>query len=86
MEGAWIPFATELSPYLGAGVGYMGAGGNGGLGGVVEGGLEAFRLHGIRALLGVQVTIPFFDTQQQSAVNSTAHRDVYPAAFVRLAF
>jgi hypothetical protein len=86
MEGAWIPFATELSPFLGAGVGYMGAGGHGGLGGVIEGGLEAFRLHGVRALLGVQLTIPFFDTQDQSAVNVTPHRDVYPAGFLRLAF
>jgi hypothetical protein len=86
MEAAWILFATELSPYIGGGVGYMGAGGHGGLGGVVEGGIEAFRLHGIRALLGVQLTIPFFDTQQQSGVNTVAHRDVYPAGFLRLAF
>lgn len=58
MEGAWIPFATEFSPFIGAGLGYMGAGGHGGLGGLVEGGIEAFRLHGVRALAGVQVTIP----------------------------
>jgi hypothetical protein len=86
MEAAWIPFATELSPYIGGGLGYMGAGGRGGLGGVVEGGLEAFRLHGIRALLGVQLTVPFFDTQETSGVNVIAHRSVYPAGFVRLAF
>jgi len=52
----------------------------------VEGGLEAFRLHGIRALLGVQLTVPFFDTQETSGVNAIAHRSVYPAGFVRLAF
>jgi hypothetical protein len=87
MEAAWIPFSSELSPYLGAGVGYMGAGGHGGLGGIVEGGLEAFRLHGIRALLGVQLAIPFFDTQETtSGPTVTAHRDVYPAGFLRLAF
>ena len=86
MEAAWIPFATEVSPYIGGGFGYMGAGGHGGLGGVVEGGLEAFRLHGVRGLIGVQLTIPFFDTQESSALTVTAHRSVYPAGFVRLAF
>ena len=86
MEAAWIPFATEVSPYIGGGFGYMGAGGHGGLGGVVEGGFEAFRLHGVRGLIGVQLTIPFFDTQESSAPTVTAHRNVYPAGFVRLAF
>jgi hypothetical protein len=86
MEAAWIPFSTEVSPYLGAGVGYMGAGGHGGLGGIVEAGVEAFRLHGVRGLLGVQLAIPFFDTQENSGVTLVAHRDVYPAGFVRLAF
>jgi hypothetical protein len=86
MEAAWIPFATEVSPYLGGGVGYMGAGGHGGLGGVVEGGLEAFRLHGVRGLIGVQLTIPFFDTEEGTAPTVTAHRSVYPAGFIRLAF
>jgi len=86
MEAAWIPFATEVSPYIGGGLGYMGAGGHGGIGGVIEGGLEAFRLHGVRGLLGVQVAVPFFDTQENSGVNVIAHRSVYPAGFVRLAF
>ena len=86
MEAAWIPFATEISPYIGGGFGYMGAGGHGGLGGVIEGGLEAFRLHGVRALLGVQLAVPFFDTQENSGVTAIAHRGVYPAGFVRLAF
>jgi hypothetical protein len=85
MEGAWIPFATEFSPYIGGGIGYMSTGDDGGLGGVVEGGLEAFRLHGVRALAGVQLTIPFFD-QQTMGPFGTAHRSVYPAGFVRVAF
>lgn len=85
MEGTWIPFATEFSPFLGAGIGYMGAGGHGGLGGLLEGGIEAFRLHGVRALVGVQVAIPFFDTTQNTAP-VVAHRSVYPAGFVRVAF
>jgi hypothetical protein len=86
MEGAWIPFSTELSPYIGAGIGYMGAGDHGGMGGVIEGGVEAFRLHGIRALLGVQVSVPFFDTNQGSGLTTGTHRSVYPAGFVRVAF
>jgi hypothetical protein len=85
MEAAWIPFATEFSPYIGGGVGYMSNGDRGGLGGVVEGGLEAFRLHGVRALAGVQLTIPFFEQEAMGAVMTT-HRSVYPAGFVRVAF
>ena len=83
MEVAFIPFATELSPYLGGGVGYMWAADRGGVGGIAEAGLEAFRLHGVRALAGVQVAIPFFETQDAAAPQ---HRSVYPAAFLRMAF
>ena len=86
MEAAWIPLATEVSPYLGIGLGYMWAGAHAGLGGLVEAGLEAFRLHGVRALLGVQLAIPFFDTQETSGLMATAHRSLYPTGFVRLAF
>jgi hypothetical protein len=85
MEAAWIPFSTEISPYLGLGVGYMGAGGHGGLGGLVELGVEAFRLHGVRGLVGAQLAVPFFD-MQDPAPTAIAHRSVYPAGFVRLAF
>ena len=85
LEAAFIPFATEFSPFIGGGIGYMGAGGHGGMGGIVEGGIEAFRLHGVRALAGVQLTIPFFDTYDYSAP-AVEHRNVYPAGFVRLAF
>jgi len=85
MEGAWIPFATEFSPYIGGGIGYMSTGDDGGLGGVVEGGLEAFRLHGVRALAGVQLAIPFFDQQGTGPFGMT-HRSIYPAGFVRVAF
>lgn len=70
------------------------------MGGALEAGVEVFRLHGVRALAGGQLMIPFFDgTHQQyasgydPATNSTtlttttvAGRAVYPAAFLRLAF
>jgi hypothetical protein len=85
MEGTWIPFASEFSPFIGAGFGYMAAAHRGGLGGLVEGGIEAFRLHAVRALVGVQLTIPFFETVENSAP-VVAHRSVYPAGFVRVAF
>ncbi|HET9754852.1 MAG TPA: hypothetical protein VFP52_17900 [Myxococcales bacterium] len=81
LEAAWIPVATEISPYFGGGLGYMGAGGEAGMGGLAEAGLEFFRLHGVRALAGVQLSIPFFETRP-----GPDHRAVYPAAFVRLAF
>jgi hypothetical protein len=51
----------------------------------VEGGIEAFRLHGVRALAGVQLAIPFFDPAQNTAP-LVAQRSVYPAGFVRVAF
>jgi hypothetical protein len=87
LEAAWIPLATEISPYIGGGMGYMGAGSAGGMGAVVEGGVEFFRLHGARALAGVQVTVPFFNTQHADpAGDPVAERSIYPAAFVRLAF
>ncbi len=88
LEAAWIPLEGEISPYLGGGVGYMGAGSSGGMGGVVEGGFEFFRLHGVRALAGVQLALPFFDTQHfDPAIQSNvSQRKVYPAAFVRFAF
>jgi len=86
LEAAFIPFAYEISPYVGGGIGYMGAGNRGGMGGIVEAGIEAFRLHGVRALAGVQLTIPFFDTYDSSVLPPPDHRNVYPAAFVRFAF
>jgi hypothetical protein len=85
LEAAWIPFSTEVSPYIGGGLGYMGAGGQAGMGAIAEAGLEFFRLHGVRALAGAQFAIPFFETRSSGLVTEP-HRSVYPAAFVRLAF
>jgi hypothetical protein len=92
LEAFWIPLQGELSPYIGGGLGYMGAY-RGGMGGSVEGGIEAFRLHGVRGLAGVQFLIPFFDNSHDvydpSSPGATRHasgRAFYPAAFIRLAF
>lgn len=87
MEGAWIPLDGEFSPYFGGGLGYMGASSHAGMGGIVEGGIEAFRLHGVRGLAGVQLAIPFFSGANTIYGTSTsAVRTVYPGAFVRFAF
>ncbi len=85
LEAAWIPLSTEVSPYIGGGLGYMGAGGSAGMGAIGEAGLEFFRLHGVRALAGAQLNIPFFETRSAGQGGPPA-RSVYPAAFVRLAF
>ena len=86
LEGAWIPFDGEVSPYLGGGLGYMSASSRGGMGAMVEGGVEAFRLHGVRAMLGVMATIPFYDPAGTSGLGAPRGRSIYPAAFGRLAF
>lgn len=91
MEGVFIPFASEISPFVGGGLGYMGAGSRAGMGAEVEVGLEAFRLHGVRALLGLQAMVPFFNTQGPVGPGGTAAgtlpgRNAYPAGFVRFGF
>jgi hypothetical protein len=88
LGGDWIFFSSEVSPYLGGGIGYMAAGGHGGMGGQLEVGLEAFRLHSVRLLAGVEALIPFFDTGTyfNDANVLVQHRTWYPAAFLRLGF
>jgi hypothetical protein len=81
--GAWLPFDSEYSPYLGAGVGYMGAGGQGGMGGRLEIGMELFRLHGVRLIGGLDAVIPLFDV---SASFASQPKAIYPLAHLRLAF
>jgi hypothetical protein len=91
LEAAWIPLDGEISPYIGAGLGYMGTH-QAGMGGTLEAGIEAFRLHGVRGLAGFQVLIPFFDNSWSDYDPTTggqtkvASRSWYPAAFVRFAF
>jgi hypothetical protein len=83
LEGAFIPLSGEWSPYFGGGLGYQWAGDRGGMGATLEVGLEAFRLHGVRGLLGAQFLIPFFDTNNGG---TTQNHSVYPAGFIRLGF
>jgi hypothetical protein len=63
VEGAWIPWDGNVSPYVGAGLGSVG-GGDGddtgaSLGTKLEVGVEAFRLHKVRLMAGVSAIIPF---------------------------
>ena len=59
VEGAWIPFDTSASPYLGAGLGSVGGDGGASLGTKLEAGVEFFRLHRVRLMAGVSAIIPF---------------------------
>jgi hypothetical protein len=81
VEGAWIPFDTNISPYVSAGLGVVGAANDGdgtALGTKLEFGAEFFRLHGVRLLAGASVIIPFEDL----AFTDTAS----VGAFVRVGF
>ena len=87
----WVPFDRQVSPYVGAGVGYLVLQGSDGLTGTsrfgygmaasVEGGVEAMRLQGFRILAGVQLLIPLFDSQSLSL-----GAPVTPLANLRFAF
>jgi len=59
VEGAWIPFDTSVSPYVGAGLGSVGGEFDASLGTKLEVGVEAFRLHKVRLMAGVSAIIPF---------------------------
>ena len=85
-QANWIPIDGEVSPYLGAGIGYMGADSNGGLGFKVQAGIEALRLHQVRILAGFEALIPAFDTSQSlidGTSNGDASRHVLPMFFLQ---
>jgi hypothetical protein len=84
--GAWLPFDSEYSPYFGAGIGYMGAGGEGGMGARLEVGMELFRLHGVRLIGGLDAVVPFFADGNRQFGQQRSVDPIYPLAHVRLAF
>lgn len=86
LDGAWIPLDREISPYLGAGIGYMGVAETGGLAGRVSAGVELFRLHGVRLLGGVDAVFPFFGTASSVFGTRPEVRTVYPMAHLQLGF
>jgi len=84
-QANWIPLDGEVSPYIGAGVGYMGADQNGGTGAKVQIGVEGLRLHRVRVMAGFEMMIPFFDSNISTVDgqnNGTSPRRVLPAFFV----
>lgn len=81
VEGAWIPFDTNISPYVSAALGVVGAAHDGdgtALGTKLEVGAEFFRLHGVRLFAGASAVIPF----ENLAFTDTASF----GAFVRVGF
>jgi len=81
MDAAWLPLDGEITPYFGAGFGYMGAAQTAGLGGRFSVGAELFRLHGVRVLAGVDAVIPFFTT---AATATNQIRSTYPMFHLQL--
>ena len=81
VDVAWLPLDGEITPYFGAGLGYMGAADTGGLGGRFSVGAELFRLHHVRLLLGLDAVVPFFTTAS-TATNQV--RAAYPMFHLQL--
>jgi len=81
VDAAWLPLDGEISPYFGAGFGYMAAAETGGLGGRFTIGAELFRLHHVRLLLGLDAVVPFFTTSS-TATNQV--RAAYPMFHLQL--
>jgi hypothetical protein len=69
VEGAWIPFDTSVSPYVGAGLGSVGGDFDASLGTKLEAGVEFFRLHRVRLMAGVSAIIPFETQPGQDRVS-----------------
>jgi len=85
-QGNWLPIDGEVSPYIGVGLGYMGADANWGLGLKVQVGVEALRLHQVRVLAGFEALIPFFDTSEDafdSGTSGNPSRSFLPMLFLQ---
>jgi hypothetical protein len=59
IEGAWIPFDANVSPYVGAGLGAVSSEFDASVGTKLEVGIEFFRLNGVRLMAGVSAIVPF---------------------------
>jgi len=82
VDGAWIPYDGNTSPYLGVGLGIVGAayegleddgGDHEAVGAKLEAGVEFFRLHGTRLIAGVNVIIPFEELRGTDDVSVGLH-------------
>lgn len=102
LHGAWLPLSGEFSPYLGIGIGYLAGDDRDvsistGMGYKVTAGLEMFRLHRLRVLVGVDVYFPSsrskgtryqYQYEYPYSVNSEVitTRSNFPVIHVKLAF
>ena len=71
IDGAWLPYDGNVSPYLGAGLGVVEGGDDASLGTKLEVGIEFFRLHGVRLMAGVGAIVPFESLPGQDRVSWT---------------
>jgi hypothetical protein len=85
-EGYFLPFETEISPYIGGGIGYLYTDETGGLGAKVEVGVEFLRLHAFRVMVAVEALIPFYDSTNGRSDLVNQRQYVFPAGVVRFAF
>ena len=76
VEGAWLPHDGNISPYVGAGLGVVGAANDydgTAFGTKLEVGAEFFRLHGVRLIAGANAIIPFEDLRGTDDVSFGLH-------------
>jgi hypothetical protein len=64
LDGFWLPLDGDLSPYFGAGFGYLNTEQANGMGMKLAAGIELFRLHGMRVKAGLEFCLPFFDNSK----------------------
>jgi hypothetical protein len=72
IDGAWLPYDGNVSPYFGAGLGIVDGGNDAALGTKLEVGVEFFRLHGVRLMAGVGAIVPFESFPGEDRVRWTA--------------
>jgi hypothetical protein len=105
LQGAWLPLSGQFSPYLGVGVGYL-SGSDEGLS-ITDGtafkltaGLEMFRLHRLRILVGLDVYFPtssrkgtkyhyqydYINNRDLSYTEQVTTRSSFPVLHIKLAF
>jgi hypothetical protein len=82
LEAAWLPFATEVTPYLGGGFGFGATQSGSGVAFKAEAGVEFLRLRTVRLIAGMDLFIPAF---RQGVVDGGTP-GVYPLVHVRFMF
>ena len=78
VDGAWLPSTNNISPYFGVGLGVVGpdcdhCDDGAVVGTKLEVGVEFFRLHGARLMVGVHAVIPFESHRGIDTFNPGVH-------------